>query len=163
MGNRGPSPSPLSTRSAGRKGNRRPDSTVPGRPSCPAWLSPEAKHEWRRVVPLLEDLSLLAKVDQALLAGYCQHRADWEKYAALALGKPLLTTTNQAGETVYTPNPLIALAENAYDRMVKSCREFGFSPGSRVGLKTPDRIRISTAPPPRPGAVDPRSVLSVVG
>ena len=46
-------------------------------PKCPAWLSKEAKREWKRLVPFLEQAGLLTQVDRAAFAGYCQSYADW--------------------------------------------------------------------------------------
>jgi P27 family predicted phage terminase small subunit len=41
-------------------------------PDCPKHLWPEAKREWRRIGPELEDAGLVAKIDRAALALYCQ-------------------------------------------------------------------------------------------
>lgn len=41
-------------------------------PDCPKHLWPEAKREWKRISAELEDAGLVAKVDRAQLALYCQ-------------------------------------------------------------------------------------------
>lgn len=41
-------------------------------PSPPAHLSKEAKKEWKRITPLLEELGLISKLDRAALGLYCQ-------------------------------------------------------------------------------------------
>jgi P27 family predicted phage terminase small subunit len=41
------------------------------RPTCPKELSKEAKKEWRRLVPILEELGLLGRTDRGHLAAYC--------------------------------------------------------------------------------------------
>lgn len=41
-------------------------------PDCPKYLWPEARREWKRVSAELEDAGLVAKVDRAQLALYCQ-------------------------------------------------------------------------------------------
>lgn len=46
-------------------------------PDCPKHLWPEARREWRRIAAELEDAGLVAKVDRAELALYCQHWARW--------------------------------------------------------------------------------------
>jgi P27 family predicted phage terminase small subunit len=41
-------------------------------PECPAYLWPEARREWVRISAELEDAGLVAKIDRAALAIYCQ-------------------------------------------------------------------------------------------
>lgn len=43
-----------------------------GIPEAPDWLSEEALKEWTRITEELETIGLIAKIDQALLAMYCQ-------------------------------------------------------------------------------------------
>jgi len=44
---------------------------APVAPQPPSWLDREAMAEWRRILPALEALGLLAKVDRAVVANYC--------------------------------------------------------------------------------------------
>src|SRR5713101_6600171 len=46
-------------------------------PPCPSHLSTEAKKEWRRSAKLLAELGLLASIDRAALALYCEAWARW--------------------------------------------------------------------------------------
>jgi phage terminase small subunit len=64
MGERGPLPVPYTR----RRNARRTTGTVVtvARPAMPRSLSPEAKAEWRRVVPELEDIGVLATIDRAV-------------------------------------------------------------------------------------------------
>src|SRR5262245_889783 len=75
MGLRGPPPTPtaiLNLRGSWRGKQRMGEVQFEsGAPTCPAWLSKEAKAEWRRAVRLLASVGLLQKVDRALLACYC--------------------------------------------------------------------------------------------
>src|SRR5262245_20901412 len=48
-----------------------------GIPDCPDHLDAEAKAEWARIVPELEFMGLLTKVDRAALAAYCQAYSRW--------------------------------------------------------------------------------------
>lgn len=48
-------------------------------PKCPAFLTTEAKAEWKRIVGDLVSLGVVAKIDRAELAVYCQAWADWMK------------------------------------------------------------------------------------
>ena len=86
MGQRGPKPKPTALKIfEGNPGQRRLNlhepKPTPGAPTCPGWLSREAKAEWKRVVPELERLGMLAKIDRAELAAYCQ---SWAEYVEAA-------------------------------------------------------------------------------
>ncbi len=48
-------------------------------PSCPKWLEPEAKREWRRLAKTLEAMGVLTEADMAAFAGYCQAYARWKE------------------------------------------------------------------------------------
>ena len=83
MGERGPLPKPYA-----RRRNRRHSSgkfVTIARPSMPRDLPAEAQAEWRRVVPELEEIGLLAKVDRAVLVRYCTAWADWVELQRLLL------------------------------------------------------------------------------
>lgn len=41
-------------------------------PTCPKWLDPEAKKEWRRLAKQMEKLGIQTEVDMAAFVGYCQ-------------------------------------------------------------------------------------------
>ncbi len=40
-------------------------------PSCPAFLMPQAKKEWKRITPILAEYGLISKLDRQALAHYC--------------------------------------------------------------------------------------------
>ena len=50
---------------------KQPAKVRPSKPSCPGWLSGEARAEWDHVVPQLAKLNLLCQLDQPSLAAYC--------------------------------------------------------------------------------------------
>ena len=47
------------------------------RPVMPSTLSEEAKREWRRVVPLLDEAGVLTKADRGAVIRYCETWAEW--------------------------------------------------------------------------------------
>ena len=89
MGNR-PTPSAINKLrgNPGRRGrNKLEPKPCQGIDTRPAWLNPEAKREWARIVPELELIGLLTKVDRAILAIYCEI---WGQFVdAVKAGKPL--------------------------------------------------------------------------
>ena len=109
------------------------------RPTYPAFLSGQAKAEWRRICPELEALGLLSQVDRAALAAYCQAFGRWaqaeKKLAELGKMSPdqmafLYKTTN--GNLII--NPLLSVANKAAEQMHKFLAEFGMTPASRQRL-----------------------------
>lgn len=77
-GSRGPLPKPAALKALeGNPGKRALDLSdgVNPRveiPAMPKHLSPEARKEWRRITPILEELGLISGLDRAALGLYCQ-------------------------------------------------------------------------------------------
>ena len=51
----------------------------PGIPECPSHLDEEARAEWGRIAPELATMGVLARIDRAALAAYCQAWSRWVK------------------------------------------------------------------------------------
>jgi len=115
---------------------------TPGRPTCPQWLLPEAKREWRRVAPELLRLGLLTIVDRAALAAYCQAWARWRLCEAVISAEGA-TVPGHRG--VMRKHPLLP-ACHAYLQLMRAfAAELGLSPSSRG--------RLSVPPPAEPDAL----------
>ncbi len=148
MGTRGPLPN-LDTERARRRGAPEPKAATvkapPGAPTAPSWLSAEAKAEWKRVVPALDELGLLATVDRAALATYC---ANWSTFAQAdrEIGTDLVVV-GYRGVTV--KNPLLQIRRDAAAQCLASGRELLLTPLSR--------LRAVVAPADEPG--DPDGIL----
>jgi P27 family predicted phage terminase small subunit len=117
-------------------------------PSCPYWLSPRAKSEWRRIAPELEKLGLLTKLDRTALAGYCENLA-LVKIASQAIqeyyrqhGKLTYTYVNKSGAENEVPIPEIKIAREAWQLVHKFETEFGLTPSSRERLNLPEQKEI---------------------
>lgn len=107
-----------------------------GIPTRPAWLSPEAKREWNRVVRELDALGLLAHVDRALLAAYCEC---WGQYvdAVKSLRKAgTLTFTTDKGYIAQRPE--IGIAKAMVEKMMQLSARFGFTPSDRSKMSMPE-------------------------
>lgn len=78
MGERGPVAEPDNVRNLRGMSPAAPRvKAPPSAPAPPSWLDREAKAEWKRVVPELDRLGVLSRVDRAVLATYC---SAWSKF-----------------------------------------------------------------------------------
>jgi len=77
-GSRGPLPKPAALKALEGNPGKRSLNLAEGInprveiPSIPKHLGPEARKEWKRITPLLEELGLISGLDRAALALYCQ-------------------------------------------------------------------------------------------
>ena len=95
----------------------------------PAELSPAALKEWERVRSLLVDAGVVSVLDTTALIAYCETYATWAD-AMSRLRRTGMILKNEKG--VLYRNPLIRVANDAQDRMVKLLAEFGMTPSSRT-------------------------------
>ena len=136
----GPNPKPTRIRvlegNAGHKRLNRaepwPQRSVPTRPG---WLLPEARREWLRIVPELDRLGMLTRVDRAALAGYCQWWARWRQ-AEETLVREGLTFVTGNGYTQQRPE--VAIAQKAAMLLRGYLGEFGLTPAARSRLAVPE-------------------------
>jgi P27 family predicted phage terminase small subunit len=125
--------------------NKKEPKPPPGAPGCPTWLSLEAKAEWRRVVPIMDKLGLLSKVDRAALATYCESWATFV-YAQRLVHKHgivirVVDEVTADGMTIITKtakNPAIQVARDAADKVRQFGTEFGLTPSARTRLEIPE-------------------------
>ena len=127
MGDRGPLPVPH----ARRRNPRRTTGKVAtvARPGMPRILSPEAKAEWRRVVPELEEMGVLVTVDRAVLIRYRTAWADWIELQEL-LSKSGKLIRGQKGNLVR--NPLLLIRRDVEATLSDLGRQLGLSPSARL-------------------------------
>lgn len=124
----------------GKRGHRPLNESEPkpeaGAPTRPEWLLTEAKREWGRIVPELDRLGLLTKIDRGALAGYCQ------AYGRAVEAEAML---KKDGLTFETPNgyvqqrPEVSIAQKSWQLAKAFATEFGLTPSSR------SRLSIETA------------------
>jgi len=106
-----------------------------GAPSRPEWLSTEAKREWNRVVPELDRLGLLAKVDRALIAAYCEC---WAQYVAAVKDMKAGGTTFTTDKGYEGPRPCTITAGQMIAKMLQLSAKFGFNPSDRAKMAMPE-------------------------
>lgn len=107
-----------------------------GRPKMPSGLSPAARKEWRRIVPLLEERGTLSAADSVGLALYAETFSRWLdaqreiKLYGITLTQTVLDRSGKAVESRKI-NPALRVAENCERSMRAFLREFGCTPQSR--------------------------------
>ena len=78
MGRRGPPPTPteILTLHGSKLVNQCREQTEAkgpaGKPTCPNWLAKDAKKAWKQIVPMLETMHMLSRIDANALARYCE-------------------------------------------------------------------------------------------
>jgi P27 family predicted phage terminase small subunit len=145
----------------GNPGKRpiQPDPVQPVTPPAPleppTSLLPDARAEWQRLAPSLTQLGLLTDLDWASFAAYCQAFGRWAQAEALLAilaeqdptGRSAMLVRTRAGGV--TPNPLIWVARNAANDLVRLGAEFGLTPSarSRLALHAPGSSARTYVPP----------------
>jgi P27 family predicted phage terminase small subunit len=117
-----------------RHGGNHP-SPPAGAPSCPTWLDREARAEWRRVVPVLDRLGLLAKVDRSAIAAYCTAWAELH-WATRTLAKVGRVYTTEGGQVC--PRPEVSMQRSALQHIRQFSALFGLDPATRSRIQVPD-------------------------
>ena len=103
-------------------------------PICPTWLDKDAKREWKRIVPLLNEHGMLSKCDRATLAVYCQAYAEF-KHATQMLKAEGRVTTAPSGYT--QQHPYVVIQNKAIQVIKAFALEFGLTPGARGRVHVP--------------------------
>jgi P27 family predicted phage terminase small subunit len=120
------------TRPASSADEPQPDNALPERPAI---LTGEARKEWDRITVLLLELKMLAQVDRAALAAYCQCWARW-----VSAEKKL----KHKGAVIKSPNgcpiqnPYLGIANTALKQLKTFLTEFGLTPASRTRIRVPE-------------------------
>jgi P27 family predicted phage terminase small subunit len=135
--------------------NKQEPKPAPKVPDMPMWLSAEGKAEWRRVVPELDGIGMLTKVDRAALAAYC---AAWARLVEAErliakFGHIVFVDPVEIGSDGDMPvfevrpasNPALREARAASQLVRQFCAEFGLTPSARtrISLPEPDEDQLS--------------------
>jgi P27 family predicted phage terminase small subunit len=136
MGKRGPLPAADQNVVSIR--TKRPPLIAPpfvvAEPAPPSWLKQEAKAEWRRVVPELLRLKLLAQLDRAVLASYCQAWA-FAQQARVRLEREGLTGMRDGQPTKH---PCWQEWREATALTVTLGKQLGLTPDARLRAAKPE-------------------------
>ena len=167
MGTRGPTPKPAIVHLVnGNPSKKRFTTLADGArvpieiPTPPAHLLPEALNEWNRISIELEKLGLIATVDRAALAVYCQAYARWVD-AELQLQK--IDQHNPSRNMLVESTPsgykqisvMLQISNRAVEQMHKFMAEFGMTPSARQRVAMcPQQDMFSDDKTPQQGAKD---------
>jgi P27 family predicted phage terminase small subunit len=119
-----------------RKINAREPKTPAGVPECPDFLDDEARAEWFRTVPVLQEMGLLSRADRSALAAYCTAYSRWVQAEALVKKLGVIVKSPEKGFPM--KSPYLTVADQALEIMRKLMVEFGLTPSSRSRIRVPD-------------------------
>ncbi|GMV25112.1 MAG: hypothetical protein AMXMBFR58_11430 [Phycisphaerae bacterium] len=131
-----------------RKKTVRVDS--PTRPARPQWMSDDAKRMWTWLIPQLDAMGVLAKVDGPLLVRYCETWAKWKKTAQFLsqYGDTYVIKDGQGQPRIFMPWPQLTSFTRLSNALGRMEQELGMSPSARTriqveaGKSAPKRYRI---------------------
>ena len=140
MGLRGPLPAGDNVRhlrgTPPKAGAGKPIKPAPTAPNPPTWLDREAKAEWRRVVPELDKLGILARLDRATLATYCDAWSRWVQARHVLAESGLIVENPERGPV---KNPMWQIYRDAAATLQALAKELGTTPAVRLRMTLPDK------------------------
>jgi P27 family predicted phage terminase small subunit len=156
----GPRPTPTailnltgSWRAKQRRGEPQPPKT---RPTCPGWLSAEAKQKWRTVVKDLESMNVLTRVDADVTARYADTWV-WRKRCRDFIEKhgESYPVYDQDGNLLrHQQYPQVGLCLKLSEQLARMEEALGLNPSGRTRLQvTAPRQPPPVASRPRPQTV----------
>ncbi len=143
MGRRGPAPTPtevLKLRGSTLVTKRREQSEAKGpvgKPRGPDWLDKDGKAMWRHLVPLLDAMGVLTRVDGNALARYCRLWSRWRKAEAFIDEKgEMYPLRDEKGQVKYFQQwPQVAIAHKLALQLSRLEQELGMTPAARSRIR----------------------------
>jgi P27 family predicted phage terminase small subunit len=130
---RKPTPTTLKILRGTNRGRPNAEPRLPAAiPDCPEHLDEIAKAEWDSIAPQLLALGLVAKIDKAGLAAYCQSWSRWIQAEELIRESGQLLVSSKSGQ--FYSNPAVAVADKMLNQLRAFLIEFGLTPSSRSRL-----------------------------
>jgi len=105
-------------------------------PRMPKWLDRRAKAAWKRLVPRLERMGVLAGIDGHALARYCQTWSQWREAQEFIAKNGWTYPARDKEGNVMTVNrwPQVAIASDLADKLTRLEQQFGMTPSARTRL-----------------------------
>jgi P27 family predicted phage terminase small subunit len=113
-----------------------------GKPTCPSWLSADARKEFRRLVKVLGEMNLLGRADSNALARYASTWVRWrDAHEMLQKTGEMQVFRDDAGKVkAVQPSPYASLVRQLSEQLAKLEQAFGMTPSarSRVNAAEPE-------------------------
>lgn len=144
MGKRGPKPTPtevLKVRGSWRANlNRNEPQPCKDVPRCPNWLNQQARKVWKQIVPQLNAMGVLTKIDCNTVARYCDCFARWKQMAKwMDEHGEVYPEKDNEGKTVGVRSwPQTNLYHKLGQMLGRLEAEFGLTPSSRTRVTVPE-------------------------
>jgi len=100
-------------------------------PKPPIKLGKLARRHWKYIVPLLEELGVLAAIDSSALAAYCQTFEQWEELEELKKADDRLPVDDENKLSLKDSLSIGRLLIQVRNQMRMMLAEFGMTPASR--------------------------------
>lgn len=141
MGLRGPTPKPTAIRILEGNPSRRPIRNNEPKPEqvtpiCPSWLDKDGRAEWHRVVPQLEKMGVLAKIDRGALALYCDA---WSQFLAVRVMLQSEGMTYSLANGYVQQRPEVSVYHKLQAILKSWTHEFGLTPSARGRMTVGDK------------------------
>jgi P27 family predicted phage terminase small subunit len=109
----------------------------PGTPKCPSWLDKDAKAAWRQIVPMLEQMGVLTRIDVNALARYCRLWSRWRRAEKFIEEKgEVYTLRDEKGNVRCVQQfPQVGIANKLAQQLTRLEQEFGMTPSARTRIQ----------------------------
>ncbi|MBX3322435.1 MAG: phage terminase small subunit P27 family [Phycisphaeraceae bacterium] len=145
MGTRGPRPTPtpiLELRGSKRaRLNRDEPQPEAGIPEPPTWLEDEALQVWHQLLPQLDEMGVLTRIDGLALARYCTLWTHWVR-ATMFVNRHGTTYPLKDGNgrvKCFAQFPEVAIMHKLSLTLTRLEQEFGLTPSARARINVPIR------------------------
>ena len=117
-----------------------------GRPICPSNMSEEGKARWKILIPQIDEMGILAKIDYGELVQYCSIWGEWDKaykwlqehgqvYQIRAEPTKKQKEEGKQGDIKSVQQwPQVSIYRNLGERLSRIGKEFGLTHPSRAGM-----------------------------
>ena len=103
----------------------------------PKWLDDEARKVWAELVPMLEGMGVLTRIDGHALARYCRLWSRWRKAESFIEEKGEMYPLRDDNGRVkcFMQWPQVAIANKLAQQLTRLEQEFGMTPSARARIQ----------------------------